>query len=118
MSLGVASANSILLVSFAEEKRKEGKSARDAAAEAGATRFRPIMMTALAMIVGMLPTALAHGAGTEANVPLGVAVIGGLMAATLSTLILVPALFAMIKSRTKHPAGNSQIPNLKTNSIN
>ncbi len=99
MSLGVASANSILLVSFAEEKRREGKSPMDAAFDAAATRFRPIIMTALAMIIGMLPTAMAHGTGSEANVPLGIAVIGGLIAASLSTLIFVPAFFTMIKSR-------------------
>ena len=90
MCMGVATANSILVVSFAREQLAEGKDAVAAALEAGATRFRPVLMTALAMITGMLPMALGMGEGGEQNAPLGRAVIGGLMLATVTTLFVVP----------------------------
>jgi multidrug efflux pump subunit AcrB len=97
MSVGVASANSILLVTFAKEQRAFGLSARDAAIMAGRTRLRPIIMTALAMIVGMVPMALGLGDGGEQNAPLGRAVIGGLMFGTVATLFLVPWLYSRLR---------------------
>jgi multidrug efflux pump subunit AcrB len=97
MSVGVASANSILLVTFAKEQRAFGLSARDAAIMAGRTRLRPIIMTALAMIVGMIPMALGLGDGGEQNAPLGRAVIGGLMFGTVATLFLVPWLYSRLR---------------------
>jgi multidrug efflux pump subunit AcrB len=104
MCLGVATANSILVVSFAKEKLLEHGDAARAALEAGATRFRPVIMTALAMMVGMTPVALGLGAGGDQNAPLGRAVIGGLACATLATLLFVPAVFSLLhagRSRTK-----------------
>jgi multidrug efflux pump subunit AcrB len=89
MSIGVATANSILLVSFANEQRQQGQGAISAALSAGFTRLRPVLMTALAMIIGMLPMALGFGEGGEQNTPLGRAVIGGLAVATVSTLVVV-----------------------------
>jgi multidrug efflux pump subunit AcrB len=97
MSVGVASANSILLVTFAKEQRAFGLSARDAAIMAGRTRLRPIIMTALAMMVGMIPMALGLGDGGEQNAPLGRAVIGGLMFGTVATLFLVPWLYSRLR---------------------
>ncbi len=99
MSVGVASANSILLVTFAKEQRAFGLSAGDAAVMAGRTRLRPIIMTALAMIVGMIPMALGLGDGGEQNAPLGRAVIGGLMFGTIATLFLVPWLYSRLRKR-------------------
>ncbi len=90
MTMGVATANSILIVSFARQRREEGATPLAAALEAGATRIRPVLMTALAMIIGMIPMA----EGAEQNAPLGRAVIGGLLFATISTLFFVPVLFA------------------------
>ncbi|MGH6674833.1 MAG: efflux RND transporter permease subunit, partial [Xanthobacteraceae bacterium] len=95
MCMGVATANSILVISFAREKLAEGADAAAAALDAGVTRFRPVLMTALAMILGMLPMALSG----EQNAPLGRAVIGGLLCATCATLLFVPALFALLHSR-------------------
>jgi CzcA family heavy metal efflux pump len=99
MSVGVATANSILMVSFAREQMDEGKSARDAAIEAGFVRIRPVLMTALAMIIGMVPMAVGLGEGGEQNAPLGRAVIGGLVFATFATLFFVPCVFSMIHGR-------------------
>jgi multidrug efflux pump subunit AcrB len=99
MCMGVATANSVLLVSFAREKLHEGYDATAAALEAGFTRFRPVLMTALAMIIGMLPMSLALGDGGEQNAPLGRAVIGGLLVATFCTLFLVPTVFSLLHSR-------------------
>jgi len=96
MCMGVATANSILMVSFAREQMDEGKSARDAASEAGFVRIRPVLMTALAMIIGMVPMAVGLGEGGEQNAPLGRAVIGGLVFATFATLFFVPCVFSMI----------------------
>ncbi len=101
MSVGVATANSILMVSFAREQLEEGKSARDAALEAGFVRIRPVLMTALAMIIGMMPMAVGLGEGGEQNAPLGRAVIGGLVFATFATLFFVPSVFSMIHGRRK-----------------
>jgi multidrug efflux pump subunit AcrB len=99
MCMGVATANSILIVSFAKERLIEHGNALEAAIEAGFTRFRPVLMTALAMIIGMIPMALGMGEGGEQNAPLGRAVIGGLLCATLATLIFVPAVFSIFHGR-------------------
>jgi multidrug efflux pump subunit AcrB len=99
MCMGVATANSILVVSFATDRLNNHGDAVLAAIEAGATRFRPVMMTALAMIIGMIPMALGAGEGGEQNAPLGRAVIGGLFFATVATLIFVPAVFALLHGR-------------------
>ena len=99
MSVGVATANSILLVSFARERMDEGDDAATAATAAGFTRLRPVLMTASAMIIGMLPMALGLGEGGEQNAPLGRAVIGGLLFATFATLFFVPTVFTMIHGR-------------------
>ena len=96
MCMGVATANSILVVSFSKEKLEEGKTATEAALESGFTRFRPVLMTALAMIIGMLPMAIGLGEGGEQNAPLGRAVIGGLSFATFATLFFVPVVFSLI----------------------
>jgi multidrug efflux pump subunit AcrB len=94
MTMGVATANSILVVSFARQRMGEGLGPVKAALDAGATRIRPVLMTALAMIIGMIPMALGLGEGAEQNAPLGRAVIGGLLFATVSTLFFVPVIFA------------------------
>jgi multidrug efflux pump subunit AcrB len=99
MAIGVATANSILVVTFANDERceKEGLSAHDAALAAGYTRLRPVIMTALAMIIGMLPMALGLGEGGEQNAPLGRAVIGGLLVATFATLFFVPVVYSYLR---------------------
>ncbi len=99
MTMGVATANSILVVAFARQRLHEGRPPLSAALEAGATRLRPVLMTALAMIVGMIPMALGLGEGAEQNAPLGRATIGGLLFATVSTLFFVPVVFASIHGR-------------------
>jgi len=96
MCMGVATANSILVVSFSRERLDEGRTAAEAALEAGFTRFRPVIMTALAMIIGMLPMSLGLGEGGEQNAPLGRAVIGGLLFATVATLFFVPVFFSIV----------------------
>jgi multidrug efflux pump subunit AcrB len=103
MCMGIATANSILLVSFAREGLARGLDAAAAALEAGFTRFRPVLMTALAMAIGMLPMAFALGEGGEQNAPLGRAVIGGLLIATLATLFFVPAVFSLLHARPDAP---------------
>jgi len=95
MCMGVATANSILMISFARERMAEGMSAIEAAVAAGYTRMRPVIMTALAMIIGMVPMALGFGEGGEQNAPLGRAVIGGLAVATVATLLFVPVVFSI-----------------------
>jgi len=104
MCMGVATSNSILVVSFATEKMTEGMDSIAAALEAGFTRFRPVLMTALAMIIGMVPMALGLGDGGEQNAPLGRAVIGGLIFATVSTLFFVPAFFSVLQGSRRHSA--------------
>src|SRR6266850_968720 len=99
MSIGVATANSILVVSFAKERLGEHGDVARAAVEAGFTRFRPVLMTALAMMIGMVPMALGLGEGGEQNAPLGRAVIGGLLCATVATLVFVPSVFALLHGR-------------------
>jgi multidrug efflux pump subunit AcrB len=96
MSIGVATSNSILVVSFAKERLAEGETPQQAALDAGFVRFRPVLMTALAMIIGMVPMALGLGEGGEQNAPLGRAVIGGLMFATVATLFFVPTVFSLL----------------------
>lgn len=99
MCMGVATANSILMVSFAREQMDEGIPAAKAAVAAGYTRVRPVLMTALAMVIGMVPMALGFGEGGEQNAPLGRAVIGGLVFATVATLFFVPSIFAIFHGR-------------------
>jgi multidrug efflux pump subunit AcrB len=99
MCMGVATANSVLVVSFARERLDAGDDAFTAASKAGFARFRPVLMTALAMIIGMIPMALSLGEGAEQNAPLGRAVIGGLIFATVATLLFVPAVFVLIHGR-------------------
>jgi multidrug efflux pump subunit AcrB len=115
MCMGVATANSILMVSFAREQMNEGKSAHDAAVEAGFVRIRPVIMTALAMIIGMVPMATGLGEGGEQNAPLGRAVIGGLLFATVATLFFVPCVFSIIHGRLERKRyqaahGNAVMP--------
>jgi len=108
MTMGVATANSILMVSFARQQLDAGLPALSAALEAGTTRLRPVLMTALAMIIGMLPMAVGLGEGGEQNAPLGRATIGGLLFATVSTLFFVPVVFAAVhralqRRAARHP---------------
>jgi multidrug efflux pump subunit AcrB len=103
MCMGVATANSILLVSFAKEQLPDSDTAADAALLAGFVRFRPVVMTALAMMIGMVPMALGIGEGSEQNAPLGRAVIGGLLFATVATLFFVPVFFSLLH-RKRHVA--------------
>jgi multidrug efflux pump subunit AcrB len=112
MCMGVATANSILVVSFARERLNELGDATAAALEAGLVRFRPVLMTALAMIIGMLPMAIGFGEGGEQNAPLGRAVIGGLIVATFATLMFVPVIFSLVHKRKagSAPAGGQPIP--------
>jgi multidrug efflux pump subunit AcrB len=99
MSIGVATSNSILMITFANDQRKEGADALKAALAAGLTRLRPVVMTALAMIIGMLPMSLGLGEGGEQNAPLGRAVIGGLSMATFATLFFVPVMYSLLRSK-------------------
>jgi multidrug efflux pump subunit AcrB len=116
MCMGIATANSILVVSFAKERLHEHGDSLRAAIEAGATRFRPVVMTALAMIIGMIPMALGLGDGGEENAPLGRAVIGGLLAATVATLLFVPAVFSLLHYRASRDGiGPDGQPDLVTN---
>jgi multidrug efflux pump subunit AcrB len=98
MCMGVATSNSNLVIAFAREHFAANGNATESAIEAGFTRFRPVLMTALAMIIGMIPMALALGEGGEENAPLGRAVIGGLLCATVATLIFVPVVFSLMHS--------------------
>jgi multidrug efflux pump subunit AcrB len=110
MCMGIATANSILLVSFAREGLAQGLDSAAAALEAGFTRFRPVLMTALAMIIGMLPMAFALGEGGEQNAPLGRAVIGGLLIATVATLFFVPTVFSLLHARDGRPEAATDAP--------
>ncbi len=101
MSIGVATANSILMITFANDQREVGMDARQAALSAGLTRLRPVIMTALAMIIGMLPMSLGLGEGGEQNAPLGRAVIGGLCFATFATLFFVPVVYSLLRQKAK-----------------
>ncbi|QEH36194.1 Cobalt-zinc-cadmium resistance protein CzcA [Aquisphaera giovannonii] len=106
MTVGVATANSILMVTFANDRRAEGRTAYQAAMDAGATRLRPVVMTAFAMIVGMLPMSLGLGDGGEQNAPLGRAVIGGLLVATCYTLFFVPIVYSILRRREPSAVAN------------
>ncbi|MFT3804543.1 MAG: efflux RND transporter permease subunit [Burkholderiaceae bacterium] len=110
MTMGVATANSILVISFARQRMAAGVPPLSAALEAGATRLRPVLMTAMAMIIGMVPMALGLGEGSEQNAPLGRAVIGGLLLATLSTLMFVPVVFAAVHRWLAHRASRRAPP--------
>jgi multidrug efflux pump subunit AcrB len=112
MCMGVATANSVLVVSFARERMNAGDDAFEAALQAGFTRLRPVLMTALAMIIGMIPMALGLGDGGEQNAPLGRAVIGGLIFATVATLLFVPTVFSIIHGRaSQHPIHSAETSN-------
>jgi multidrug efflux pump subunit AcrB len=104
MCMGVATANSILMISFARERMQDGLDPIKAALEAGYTRMRPVIMTALAMIIGMVPMAFGWGEGGEQNAPLGRAVIGGLLFATVATLLFVPVVFSLFHGRRQRKA--------------
>jgi multidrug efflux pump subunit AcrB len=110
MCVGVATANSILVVTFANEQRAHGRDATEAALAAGMTRLRPVIMTALAMIIGMLPMSLGMGEGGEQNAPLGRAVIGGLLCATATTLFFVPVMYSIL--RRKPPVEDLEVAHL------
>jgi multidrug efflux pump subunit AcrB len=99
MAIGVATANSILVVSFANDERATGMGPLEAALSAGYVRLRPVCMTALAMVIGMVPMALGLGEGGEQNAPLGRAVIGGLLFATVSTLFIVPIFYTVFRKK-------------------
>jgi multidrug efflux pump subunit AcrB len=103
MCIGVATSNSILLITFANDRRREGDDAHNAALAAGGTRLRPVMMTALAMAIGMLPMSLGLGEGGEQNAPLGRAVIGGLLVATIFTLFFVPVMYSLLRRKPPRP---------------
>jgi multidrug efflux pump subunit AcrB len=109
MCMGVATANSILVVSFSKERVQEGLDPIHAAEEAGFTRFRPVIMTAMAMIIGMMPMAVGLGEGGEQNAPLGRAVIGGLIFATVATLLFVPSVYSLIHGFRKNPGESAVI---------
>jgi multidrug efflux pump subunit AcrB len=104
MCMGVATANSILVISFARERLHAGADSHQAALQAGFIRFRPVLMTALAMMIGMAPMALGWGEGGEQNAPLGRAVIGGLLFATCATLLFVPVVFSLVHRKRAAPA--------------
>ncbi|MEO8335759.1 MAG: efflux RND transporter permease subunit, partial [bacterium] len=104
MAMGVATANSVLLITFADDQRRAGRTAPEAAVDAGFARLRPVCMTALAMIIGMLPMALGLGEGGEQNAPLGRSVIGGLLVATFFTLIVVPLIYSILRADHPHVA--------------
>jgi multidrug efflux pump subunit AcrB len=108
MSIGVATANSILVVTFANQRRHEGADAMTAALDAGRTRLRPVLMTALAMVIGMVPMSLGLGEGGEQNAPLGRAVLGGLVVATFATLFFVPVVYTLL--RKKAPVALTEDP--------
>jgi multidrug efflux pump subunit AcrB len=110
MCMGVATANSVLVISFARERYEVTGDPVQAALEAGFVRFRPVLMTALAMIIGMTPMALSLGEGGEQNAPLGRAVVGGLIFATFATLMFVPVVFSMVhKKKSAEPAAASEL---------
>ena len=109
MCMGVATANSILVVSFARERMHHGADARTAALEAGVVRMRPVLMTALAMTIGMIPMAIGLGEGGEQNAPLGRAVAGGLVAATVATLFFVPVVFELVHGRGRRRVTPAEI---------
>jgi multidrug efflux pump subunit AcrB len=114
MCMGVATSNSVLVITFANEKLHELRDSYQAALQAGYIRVRPVIMTALAMIIGMIPMALGLGEGGEQNAPLGRAVIGGLVLATVGTLFFVPTLFMMFRKGYVFPEQRSTPETAKT----
>jgi multidrug efflux pump subunit AcrB len=114
MCIGVATSNSNLLITFANEQRLEGEKAYGAALAAGYIRLRPVLMTALAMIIGMIPMSLGLGEGGEQNAPLGRAVIGGLLAATFATLIFVPVVYSILRRKQPHSLDEEEISNYQS----
>jgi multidrug efflux pump subunit AcrB len=110
MTIGVATANSILMITFANDQLRTGMNSLEAALQAGATRLRPVLMTAGAMIIGMFPMALGLGEGGEQNAPLGRAVIGGLIVATVATLLFVPVVFSLLRSKGAPRVEDEEIP--------
>jgi multidrug efflux pump subunit AcrB len=110
MTVGVATANSILMVTFANDQRSAGMNSIEAASSAGATRLRPVLMTALAMIIGMLPMSLGLGEGGEQNAPLGRAVIGGLVVATVTTLLIVPIIYSRLRKHQPDVMEMEEVP--------
>jgi multidrug efflux pump subunit AcrB len=112
MAIGVAVANAILLVTFAEQARRRGSHAIEAAIAGAQSRLRPILMTSMAMIAGMIPMAIAFGTGAEQTAPLGRAVIGGLLAATFTSLLILPSTFALVQERagTRSPSLDPEDP--------
>jgi multidrug efflux pump subunit AcrB len=117
MVVGVSTANSVLVSSFARDRFDQGESAWDAAIEAATTRLRPVMMTALAMILGVIPMALGHAEGGEQNAPLGRAVIGGLVFGTMASLFVVPVAFAVVRGRTKRKETEEDEPLVEPDAI-
>jgi multidrug efflux pump subunit AcrB len=119
MSLGVGTANSVLVVSFARTNLQQSGDPLASAWEAGVVRLRPVLMTALAMIIGMFPMALSIGEGAEQNAPLGRAVIGGLLIATLATLFFVPVVFSLLHRHTPKDPQAEELPltETKTNEV-
>src|SRR5262249_10402466 len=109
MCMGVATANSVLVISFARERLEQLGDPVQAALEAGFVRFRPVLMTALAMVIGMAPMALGLGEGGEQNAPLGRAVIGGVVFATIATLVFVPVVFSLVHRRGSGPAAHAMV---------
>ena len=112
MAMGVATANSVLLINFADDRRRAGHSAVASAIDAGYARLRPVCMTAMAMVIGMLPMALGLGEGGEQNAPLGRAVIGGLVLATFFTLIIVPLIYGILRAGSVHHAPEERLGSL------
>lgn len=112
MAIGVAVANAILLVTFSEHTRRGGTGAIEAAVHGTQSRMRPILMTSMAMIVGMVPMAIAFGTGGEQTAPLGRAVIGGLLAATVTSLLILPSIFSLVQERagTQSPSLDPEDP--------
>lgn len=117
MTVGVASANSILMVTFANEQSHEGYDAFHSALNAGYQRFRPVIMTATAMIIGMIPMAIGGGQGGSMNAPIGRAVIGGLTVATFSTLLFVPLMFSLLRRKPKTGDNNSEVETVNDNPV-
>jgi multidrug efflux pump subunit AcrB len=114
MSLGVATANSVLVITFARLNLERGMNSMEAALAAGAGRLRPVIMTALAMVIGMLPMSLGLGEGGEQNAPLGRAVIGGLVCATVATLFFVPVVFSFLHRNRKPAAPERELRTVAT----
>jgi multidrug efflux pump len=114
MLIGLVTKNAILIVEFANQRKQEGASVRDAVFEAATSRFRPILMTSLSTILGIAPIALALGAGSESRVSMGIAIIGGLVFATILTLFVIPALYTFFTERKKEILTAERLKELET----